>query len=184
VIATAPLPLCNRLAETIIRALRDPAARRELAMLAEQGAARAGWLGDDEARWAPLLEARAQAAAEALREQPLARGDDDLREALAAAAALFDAGLYFEVHEVLEPYWVRARDEVRETLQGIIQAAVGWQHLANGNVAGARSLLEEGAARLHGRRLGNTDFDALARAAAEAATRLPAVADAPRFPRG
>ncbi|HEV8616012.1 MAG TPA: DUF309 domain-containing protein [Methylomirabilota bacterium] len=183
-IATAPLPLRNRLAETIIRALRDPAARRELVALAEQGAAHAGWLADDEARWAPLLDARARAAAAALSEHPLAGGDDDLREALAAAAALFDAGLYFEVHEVLEPYWVRARDDARETLQGIIQAAVGWQHLANGNVAGARSLLEEGAARLHGRRLAGTDFDALARAAAEAAAGLPAVADAPRFPRG
>ena len=182
-IATAPLLLRNRLAETIIRALRDPVARRELTALAEDGAARAGWLGDDDARWAPLLEARARAAAAALTAQPLARGDD-LREALAAAAALFDAGLYFEVHEVLEPYWVRAQDETRETLQGIIQAAVGWQHLANGNVAGARSLLEEGAARLHGRRLADTDFDALARAAAAAAARLPAVADAPRFPRG
>jgi len=184
VIATAPLALRNRLAETIIRALRDPAARHELAALAEHGAAHAGWLDDDERRWAPLLEARARAAAAALSEQPLARGETDLGEALAAAAALFDAGLYFEVHEVLEPHWVRARDETRDTLQGIIQAAVGWQHLANGNVAGARSLLEEGAARLHGRRLGDTDFDALARAAAEAAARLPAVADAPRFPRG
>jgi predicted metal-dependent hydrolase len=96
---------------------------------------------------------------------------------------LFDAGLFFEVHEVLEPHWVRATGDLRETLQGAIQAAVGWQHLANGNLAGARSLLEEAAARLHGRRLHDLDVEPLARAAAEAASRLPAIGEPPRFPR-
>src|SRR2546427_6790216 len=75
-----------------------------------------------------------------------------------------------------------ASGETREALQGVIQAAVGWQHLANDNIAGARSLLMEGAARLYGRRLGGRDFDAFARATAEAVTRLPAVKPPPFSP--
>src|SRR2546428_13077852 len=74
-----------------------------------------------------------------------------------------------------------ASGETREALQGVIQAAVGWQHLANDNIAGARSLLMEGAARLYGRRLGGRDFDAFARATAEAGTPPPA-AEPPPIP--
>ena len=61
---------------------------------------------------------------------------------------------------------------------------MAFQHLANGNLAGARSLLVEAGARLHGRRLLGRDLDAFARAAGEAATRVaesrPVVA--PPFP--
>jgi len=74
-----------------------------------------------------------------------------------------------------------ASGPTREALQGVIQAAVGWQHLANDNVAGARSLLTEAAGRLRGRRLGGRDFDAFARSTLEAVTRLP-VATPPPFP--
>jgi predicted metal-dependent hydrolase len=86
------------------------------------------------------------------------------------------------VHEVLEPHWLVARDETREALQGLIQIAVAWQHLANGNVAGARSLLSEGAGRLHGRRLAGVEFESFARAALDAVRRLP-TATPPAFPR-
>jgi predicted metal-dependent hydrolase len=95
---------------------------------------------------------------------------------------LFDAGLFFEVHEVLEPHWASARPPERDALQGLIQVAVGWQHLANGNSAGARALLAEGAARLHGRSLLGVDLDPFARAALEAAACVPA-ARPPAFPR-
>ena len=74
--------------------------------------------------------------------------DAPLTKAMAAAAALFDGGLYFEVHEYLEPFWIRAEGGARQSLQGLIQAAVGFQHLANGNAAGARALLHEACARL------------------------------------
>ena len=106
----------------------------------------------------------------------------DTRAALAAAARLFDAGLFFEVHEVLEPHWLSAGPDAREALQGLIQIAVGWQHLANGNLAGARALLADGAARLHGQRLGGVDLEAFARAALAAAARVPDVTPPP-FPR-
>jgi predicted metal-dependent hydrolase len=84
--------------------------------------------------------------------------------ALAQSALLFDGGLYFEVHELLEPYWLRAASREREILQGLIQVAVGFHHLCNGNGAGARALLHDGAAKLLGRQIGGIDVDAFARA--------------------
>ena len=127
---------------------------------------------------------RSSAAVSALASAPADAGGAELADALAFAAALFDAGLYFEVHEVLEPHWVRAGDAAeRDVLQGLIQVAVGYQHFADGNVAGARSLLEQGGGRLHGRRVFGVDFDPLARHAVTAAGALPAPPTAPRFPR-
>lgn len=176
-IRTLPLRLRNRLAETILGAVGDVAARRALA---EVAAAPETWLAADERRWAPLLAARARRASDALAVLT-PQVPHGLEAALDAAAILYEAGLHFEAHELLEPYWMSASGETREALQGVIQAAVGWQHLANDNVPGARSLLAEGAARLHGRRFGGRDFDAFARATAEAAARLPAAAPPP-FP--
>jgi hypothetical protein len=139
------------------------------------------WLAPADLKWAPALALRARRATEALMDAPLA-APTDIGAALVAAARLFDAGLFFEVHELLEPHWMAAHDSPREALQGVIQITVGWQHLANGNVAGARSLLAEGARRLHGRRLGGVDFDAFARAALDAAASVPDAAP-PTFPR-
>jgi hypothetical protein len=141
----------------------------------------AAWLDPTETQWADALAARARRASAALDGAPL-MPPVDVPAALAAAACLFDAGLFFEVHEVLEPHWITARDDAREALQGLIQIAVGWQHLANGNVSGARSLLADGAARLHGRRLGDVSLDAFAREALDAAARVPDAAP-PTFPR-
>src|SRR5207245_9382965 len=63
-------------------------------------------------------------------------------------AALWNERLFFEVHEVLEAVWRSATGTVREALQGVIQVAVAFHHLAHGNVRGARSLLVEGRRRL------------------------------------
>src|SRR5262245_17064884 len=64
------------------------------------------------------------------------------------AAALANHGLYFEVHELLEPVWFRAAEPERTALQGLIQVAVAFHHLENGNREGARSLLVLGVAKL------------------------------------
>jgi uncharacterized protein len=183
VIPTLPLRLRNRLAETILTALHDAAARRELAVLAAEAGAR-NWLQGDELRWTDPLVTRARVACAALADRPLLGAAADLRQTLEAAAALFDAGLYFEVHEVLEPHWMTADGPEREALQGLIQIAVAWQHLANGNLAGARSLLLEGSGRLHGARLLGIDLEPFARAAADAAERAGAglPVTAPPFP--
>lgn len=159
--------LRNRLAGAVLAALGDGQARRELAVLADAGAA--GWLQDEETGWAKPLVERARAATSALADCPLLAHESDLGQALQAASALFEAGLYFEVHEVLEPHWIAASGTTREALQGLIQVAVAWQHIANDNRAGGRSLLVEGSRRLHGRRLFGTDLEPFARAAAAAA---------------
>jgi predicted metal-dependent hydrolase len=184
VIPTLPLALRNRLAATILKALDDRDARIELAALGT-GAGTERWLAGEEPRWTGPLTTRAQAAATALDQQPLLAARADLAQALQAAATLFDAGLYFEVHEVLEPHWTEASGPTRQALQGLIQIAVGWQHLANGNLMGARSLLIEGSERLHGAGLLDLDLEPLARAAVEAAARLGlrGTIPAPRFPR-
>ena len=183
-IPTLPLRLRNRLAEAIVAALGDASARRELARLAGPDAAR-GWLEGEESRWLDPLAARARAASSALADRPLLAPDADLGQALQATASLFDAGLYFEAHEVLEPHWMAAYGEAREALQGLIQVAVGYQHLANGNLDGARALLEEGSTRLVGERLAGLDLDAFARAVRDSVDRLPGLGsqDIPPCPR-
>jgi hypothetical protein len=66
------------------------------------------------------------------------------------AAALASHNLFFEVHELLEPAWFRAAEPLRTALQGLIQVAVAFHHLENGNHGGARSLLVEGVAKVAG----------------------------------
>jgi len=170
---TLPLPLRNRLAHLILDALHDGAARRGLQAVAavcadpraldpaapppEGFPAEFFDRGDDGwhirpgfAPHAAAIGDRATRAARALADRPLAAAEPTRPVGVAAAATLFDAGLYFETHEVLEPFWMRAEGAERETLQGLIQVAVGFQHLANGNLEGARALLRDGATKLAG----------------------------------
>jgi len=91
---------------------------------------------------------RALAARAAYAVAPPDAAADPLAAAVVRAAALWDEGLFFEVHEVLEAVWKNARGDVRQALQGLIQIAVAFHHLAHDNPRGARSLLAEGRARL------------------------------------
>jgi len=186
VIPTLALGPRNRLAALILAAFHDAGARRELAALAsaDASALAADWLGADEPRHAEVLRARARRASEALATVSPASPEPSLVAALDAAATLHDAGLHFEVHELLEPYWARARGEAKEALQGLIQVAVGYQHVANGNLRGAKALLSEGSGRLHGQTLG-LDLEPFARAVARSLDRLPDLeeSDVPPFPR-
>lgn len=178
---TPPLRLRNRLAETILSALGNPTARRELEHLAT--IAPVAWLADAPPEHAALVRTRARRASEALATcRPLAP-EPSIQQALVAAAVLFDAGLHFEVHELLEPHWVRAQGAERQALQGLIQIAVGFQHLANGNLEGARSLLAEGPARLRDGRLAGLDLDGFADAVSGAASHLSDPVFVPPFPR-
>jgi predicted metal-dependent hydrolase len=184
VLPTPSLHARNRLAEIVIAALHDGDARRELAALAAD-------VRHDTAD-ADTLRARARAADRALADLPLARAGTPLESALADAAALFAAGLYFEVHEVLEPVWQDAGSgrlgaasaDAREPLQGLIQIAVGYQHLANGNVRGARALLADGAARVNGRVLAGRRLDDFAAAVRASLDTIEDLDDAsiPEFP--
>ena len=186
-----PLPSLrtrNRLAETILAALHEPTARLVLASLAWDDGAVADWLAPDEAHQCGAVIARARRASTAVAAAPLRSPAGALGDALEAAALLFDAGLFFEVHEVLEPHWRQASGDTREALQGLIQIAVGYQHQVNGNARGARSLLGEGAMRVRGRRLLGMSLDDFAEVVARTEgprgmAAAPAL-DVPHFPRG
>ncbi len=177
-----PLSLRNTLAELILDALHDPEARAALAALCavcddpralaatprparfplELFEGQGDALTARDAASAEEMCARAKRGWSAVRGRPLDPLDAPLPVALSSAATLFDSGLYFETHEQLEPYWMRARGETRNALQGLIQVAVGFQHLANGNAAGARALLDDGASKLVGGRLAGYDLTAFA----------------------
>lgn len=100
--------------------------------------------------YAVLVHARASAYAEALLrasalpalpEEPVLRG-------ITTAALLFNAGLYFEVHEVLEVIWRAAAGDVKTFSQGLLQIAVGLHHAHAGNPRSAWTLLRKGADKL------------------------------------
>ncbi len=213
---TLPLPLRNRLAELILEAFRAPDARRALGAvwhfcsesepLMPAGSVPAGFpveffeerngmlaLKKAYGRFREELCERTGRAWRLLSDRPLSDSEPALVRALDEAADLFDAGLHFEVHELLEPYWMRAEDLEREILQGLIQVAVGFHHLANGNLEGARALLDEGSAKLVGRSLKGRAVDPFALAVRQTLATVVRLGDdagrafdwftVPRFPR-
>jgi predicted metal-dependent hydrolase len=184
VIPTPPLRVRDRLARTIVAALHDPDARRELTALAADPPGSPGWI-DDDGLALETARTRARAAMRALAGRGEAGGGDALDRALADAAMLFDAGLFFEVHELLEPFWLAATGEARQALQGLIQVAVGYQHRANGNLAGARALLADGVARLRGRRIRDRPLEDFAQRVRASLGALDDLTEAaiPAFPR-
>lgn len=52
----------------------------------------------------------------------------------------FDAGEYFEAHEVWEDLWNEVTGEEHSFLQGLIQVAVALHHAGNGNFKGTHKL--------------------------------------------
>jgi uncharacterized protein len=57
---------------------------------------------------------------------------------------MYNQGLYYECHEVLEDTWRAETDEVRYLYQGILQIGVAFHHLGNENWRGAVGLLNGG----------------------------------------
>ena len=164
-----PLPLRNALATLACAALEDDDAQAAVGWLARPagppppGAERrltavhlvdagAPTLLEVHAPWEEAIRAHATRAlrAAAAHQARRTRRDDAVGRAIVHAAALWNEGLFFEVHEVLEAVWQRETGDRRQALQGLIQIAVAWHHLAHGNPRGARTLLREGRARLAG----------------------------------
>ena len=54
--------------------------------------------------------------------------------------ALFNAGRFFECHEVWEEVWKRSSGAEKLFYQGLIQAAVALLHAERGNMRGAASI--------------------------------------------
>jgi hypothetical protein len=69
-------------------------------------------------------------------------------ELLGLAAALWNAGLFFEVHEVVENVWLTATGSRRQALKGLVQAAGSYVHHEAGRTAVAARLGRKAAANL------------------------------------
>jgi uncharacterized protein len=63
----------------------------------------------------------------------------EAHQSWAEGIELFNAGRFFECHEVWEEVWKRAADAEKLFYQGMIQAAVAILHAERGNPRGARS---------------------------------------------
>ncbi len=74
--------------------------------------------------------------------------DGSADQPLERARAAWDAGLFFEVHELLEPVWLAETGPERERLQGLIMAGAALHQLSCGKTAGARGLLSDASRRL------------------------------------
>ena len=61
---------------------------------------------------------------------------------------LFNAGEYFECHEVLEMLWNMQCDPEKQFTQALIQIAVGCYHLDRENIEGAVKLFTRGLVRI------------------------------------
>jgi hypothetical protein len=121
-----------------------PCGARLRALAAEDGAALFAEAGLAERFEAvdPWVRDRAERFAAACR---WIEGDGLGADPVECARAAWDAGLFFEVHELIEPVWL---DEKGPGLQGLIMAGAALHHLVEGNLAGAGSLLLDAARHL------------------------------------
>lgn len=70
------------------------------------------------------------------------------RDLWAEGLALFNAGRFFECHEVWEELWKRTGGPEKLFYQGLIQAAVALVHAERGNLRGAASTFRKARAKL------------------------------------
>ena len=92
--------------------------------------------------------------------------DDERIAAVAAGLEAYDAGDFFEAHELLEPAWMGTPDlGERNVIQGLIKVAAAYVHAVRGNPAGIRRNLEGARERLRsgaGAGVTGIDFDVAA----------------------
>jgi len=72
----------------------------------------------------------------------------DSQATFAEGVTHFNAGDYYECHDILEGLWNNAPEPQRSILHGILQCAVGLYHLLNQNHRGAMVELGEGLTKL------------------------------------
>ncbi len=61
---------------------------------------------------------------------------------------LFNAGEFYECHEVLEELWLRVAGDERALLQALIQTAAALHHYQRGNIKGALSVQQRALEKL------------------------------------
>ena len=71
-----------------------------------------------------------------------------LHPAASRGLRLFNLGEYFEAHEALERAWREESGPIRELYQGILQVAVTYLHIQNGNYEGAVKVSERARVKL------------------------------------
>ena len=84
---------------------------------------------------------------------------DALPPALRQGVEEFNGAHFFEAHDTLEELWRDTSGPLRLFYQGLIQLAVGFYHLSNGNRRGALNLLEKGLAKLEAYQPACQDID-------------------------
>lgn len=97
---------------------------------------------------------------------------------------LFNAGEFFECHEVLEEYWTPERGPRRLFLQALIHVAVGSYHCRRGNSTGAVRQLRKALRKLEPYlpKYEGVDTARLARDALELMERIEAGAAVREYP--
>jgi predicted metal-dependent hydrolase len=136
------LALRGRVATAIVGALESEGGVPELRRLARDFPA-----APDDVETAARRLQRGFEVAEAYHRE-IAPTVPPFERALVQGALLFQAGLFFEVHEVLEHVWRELAGARRTVVQGLIQVAVGMHHLAHENARGALSVFASARARL------------------------------------
>ncbi len=98
---------------------------------------------------------------------------------------LFNAGEFFECHEVLEAVWTPERGPRRLFLQSVIHVAVGFYHCQRGNWAGARGQLGKALRKMEGYLpvCEGIETGRLAREARAVLTRVEAGEEVSEYPR-
>src|SRR5213594_4198278 len=74
--------------------------------------------------------------------------DSETIHAIRKGTEEFNSGKFFECHDTLEEVWQGIRGPARDFYQGLIQLAVGFYHLSNGNLIGAESQISKGLEKL------------------------------------
>lgn len=96
----------------------------------------------------PYLQRQTARLAAALESLKSSRRPAGIPTDLVLGAALFNAGLYFETHELLELTWRATEGPERDFYHGIVQAAAAFYHFEKQNLNGARTLLAKSLRRL------------------------------------
>ena len=114
--------------------------------------------------------------------EPSLKDEDQM--GFARGIAQFNDGLFFECHDTLEEIWSGVRGPSRDFFQGLIQAAVGFYHLGNGNRPGASTLFRRSLARLgrYPARYGGVEVGSLRDAVGEWLTALESGTPTPARP--
>lgn len=78
---------------------------------------------------------------DAWREQLVHDCDCELPETAREAISKFNAGEYYEQHDLLEALWMETESPVRQLYQAILQVGIGYYQIEQGNRRGAIKML-------------------------------------------